>query len=244
MKKNGILILLGVIIMGCSPKIRNTISNSTFKPLDSKSEIIVLDSTESILGSMLIGTFKIGDSGFTSDCGYNKVINDAKAQARKFGGNIIQITELKRPKKWGSTCYRIKGNILRNFDEKVISELKSISKKNNKSRLPKGADYAKVYIYRPKMITGSFIGYKVRMDTDSIVCRARNGEKCELKIYDFGKHTFWAKTESTDSVTIDIKKGKEYFIRCAMNPGFITAKPYLNEIESHIAIEELEKMDK
>jgi len=243
--KNKILFLISVVILwSCSPKIRNAISNSQFQPLDLKSEVIVLDSTTNLAGSTLIGTFKIGDSGFTTDCGYNRVVNDAKIQARKFGGNIIQLTELKRPRKWGSTCYRIKGNILRNLDEKTHAKLKSISELNKKSRLPIDADYAKVYLYRPKMVTGNFIGYKVRMDTDSIVCRTRNGEKCELKIYDFGKHTFWAKTESADSVTIDIQKGKEYFIRCAMNPGIIVSKPYLNQIESHIAIKEFEEMDK
>lgn len=243
--KNKILFLISVVILwSCSPKIRSTISNSQFKSLDLKSEVIVVDSTTNVAGSTLIGTFKIGDSGFTTDCGYNRVIDDAKIQARKFGGNVIQITELKRPKKWGSTCYRIKGNILRNYDEENFAKLKAVSELGKKSRLPNDANYAKVYIYRPKMMTGSFIGYKVRMDTDSVVCRTRNGEKCELKIYDFGKHTFWAKTESIDSVTIDIQKGKEYFIRCGMNPGVLVSKPYLNQIESHIAIKEFEEMNK
>ena len=242
--KNKILFLIILFLWSCSPKIRNSISNSQFQPLDSKAEVIVVDSTTNVLGSTLIGTFKIGDSGFTDDCGYNKVIDHAKIQARKFGGNVIQLTEIKRPQKWGSTCYSIKGNILRNFDEENFAQLKAIAELNYKSRLPNDADYAKVYIYRPKMITGNFIGYNVRMDTDSVVCRTRNGEKCELKIYDFGKHTFWAKTESTDSITIDIQKGKEYFIRCAMNPGVIVSRPYLSQIESHIAIKEFEEMNK
>lgn len=243
MKRYVPIFFLTVFLWSCSPKIRNAISNPAYQPLDTAEEVIVLESTANTIGSLLIGTLKIGDTGFTTDCGYNKVIEDAKEQARKFGGNIIQVTELKRPKKWGSTCYRIEGKILRNTDQETLAKLRAISMGNKESRLPEDADYAKVYIYRPKMITGNLIGYKVRMDTDSVVCRVRNGEKCELKIYDFGKHTFWGQTHAADSVTIDIERGKEYYIRCAMNPGLLIGRPNLNLIENHIAIEEFEEMD-
>lgn len=60
-----------------------------------------MDSVTPLPNSILVGTLKVGDTGFTTDCGYNKIIHDAKIQARKFGGNIVQITELKRPKKGG-----------------------------------------------------------------------------------------------------------------------------------------------
>jgi hypothetical protein len=212
--------------------------------LDPQKEVLVLDSVTPLPNSILVGTLKVGDTGFTTDCGYNKIINDAKIQARKFGGNIVQIIELKRPKKGGSTCYRIKANILSIKDKETFTKLQMASKKKNETRLPSNADYAKVFLYRPKMFTGNFIGYKVRMDTDSIVCRVRNGEKCEIKIYEFGRHTFWAKTETKDSLVIDIQKGQEYFIRCGMNPGILVGRPDLNQIENHIAIKEFEVMHK
>lgn len=127
------LFLVVLILWGCSPKIRNAVTNSIFEKLDENTEVIVLDSVTPVHDSILVGKLKIGDTGFTTDCGYNKIINDAKTQARKFGGNIIQITELKRPIKWESTCYRIKANILRSMDEQVITKLRMVSFKNKES---------------------------------------------------------------------------------------------------------------
>jgi len=243
MKTKFVLLILLTIIIGCSPKIRSSISNSNFTHLDESAEIIILDSAVLPENSQYIGDLKIGDTGFSTDCSYNKVMSDAKAEARKVGGNLIQIIELKEPSTWGSTCYRIKAKIYRNMDTQLLMPLKEDYVNRNRSRLPVDANYASVYIYRPKMMVGSAIGYKVRMDNDSVVCRTRSGEKCEVRITDFGKHTFWAKTESADSLTIDIQKGQEYFIRCAMGIGVFIGRPDLNLVENHVAMKEFEEME-
>ena len=244
MKRNLILLTILSVIISCSPKIRSSITDSSFVALDETTEVIILDNKEVPENSKYIGDLKIGDTGFSTDCSYNKVISDAKIEARKSGGNLIQITELKEPTKWGSTCYRIKAKIYRNLDAQLLKPVVEDYANRNTSRLPLDADYAAVYIYRPKMAVGSAIGYKVRMDTDSVVGRARNGKKFEVRVRDFGKHTFWAKTESADSVTIDVQRGQEYFIRCAMGIGVFVGKPDLNLVENHIAIKEFEEIQK
>ena len=104
------------------------------------------------------------------------------------------------------------------------------------------ADYAVVYFYRPSNFTGSMIGYKVRMDEDSIIGRVRNGERFKYKITNFGKHEFWAKTESKTSVIIDVKKGQEYYVKCGINFGIAVGKPEMYLVENAIGISEYDSV--
>ena len=232
-----------VFFFSCAPKIRTTVSNSTYKKLDSQTEVIVINESVVPENSKYIGDLKIGDSGFTTDCGYEKIMNDAKAEAKSLGGNIIQVVEIKEPKKWGSTCYRLKAKIFRNLNSELLQPYVESRLRKNRSTLPEESDIAKVYFYRPKMITGALLGYKVRMDNDSVVCRVRNGEKCEVNITDFGKHKFWAKIESRDSIIIDVQRGQEYFVRCSVGLGVLVGKPDFSLVENHIARKEFERMD-
>jgi hypothetical protein len=59
-----------------------------------------------------LGTIKIGDKGFTTQCSLEKVIELAKLEARKAGGNAIKIVEHKEPN-LASTCHRITAEILK-----------------------------------------------------------------------------------------------------------------------------------
>ena len=236
-------LLITILFCSCSPKIRTTISNSNFEKLSDNTEVIVINENQALENSSYIGEIKVGDSGFTTDCGYEKIMNDAKEEAKKLGGNIIQIIEIKEPKKWWSTCYRIRAKIFRNLDSKSLTPLIEENLKKNESTLPPDSDFAKIYFYRPKMITGSLLGYKIRVDNDSVICRVRNGEKCEVKINDFGKYKFWAKLESRDSIVIDIKRGQEYFVRCSVGLGALIGKPELNQVENYIARKEVQEMD-
>ena len=47
-----------------------------------------------------------------------------------------------------------------------------------------------LYILSTKNFTGSMIGFKVRLDDETVIGRVRNGEKFEYKIKGFGKHEF------------------------------------------------------
>ncbi len=244
MKKNIILILLiSIILQSCSPKIRTQLSSEVTKPLDSETEILIIKQDEKVpVNSKFIGDLKIGDSGFSTDCGYTKVINDAKATAKKSGANLIYLTEVKKPN-FGSTCYRIKAKLYRNLNQELISSFYEKRNIENKSRLPSNAEYAIVYFYRPKNYYGSMIGFKIRMDDEKVIGRVRNGEKFEYKITDFGKHEFWGKTESKTSVIIDIKKGQEYFVRCGINMGIAVGKPELYIVENELGISEYESLE-
>jgi len=40
-----------------------------------------------------LGKIKIGDTGFSTDCSYEKAIEIAELEARKVGGNAVKITK-------------------------------------------------------------------------------------------------------------------------------------------------------
>ena len=117
MKKAILLTLfISTILQSCSPKIRTHISTEDTKPLGSETEILIIKQDEKVPeNSKFIGELKIGDSGFSTDCGYTKVMSDAKVTAKKHGANLIYLTEVKKPN-FGSTCYRIKAKLYRNLN--------------------------------------------------------------------------------------------------------------------------------
>ena len=242
MKKIVSLLLLVFMGISCSPKIKSALSDTSYAPLDLNEPIYIIEVGADLpKNSAYVGDLKIGDSGFTTDCGYEVVINNAKSTAQKAGANFVQLLEVKKPN-LGSTCYRIKAKLYRNRDAQAIADYDTKEKAKNKSRLPANADYALVHFYRPKQLAGAMIGYKIRMDNDSIIGRVRNGEKFAFKTSNFGNHTFWGITEARDSVKINVQKGEEYFVRCAITIGIAVGRPELNLTPNKIGAEEFEAM--
>lgn len=83
MRKAFLIAILGIIIQSCTPKVSSNLANGGLTPIDDSQEIFVIDLGGSIPNdSKLVGTLKIGDTGFSNDCGYEKVIQEAKKSAR------------------------------------------------------------------------------------------------------------------------------------------------------------------
>jgi hypothetical protein len=170
-------------------------------------------------------------------------MESAKVTARKSGANLVLLTEVKQPSSLGSSCYRITAKMYRNLDQESLSAFVEARDLSNASRLPEGADYAVVYFYRPKIFTGSAVGYKVRLNDDTVIGRVRNGEKFEYKTTVFGEHTFWGKTEARDSIVINVEKGEEYFVRCGIKTGAAVGRPEMVLMPNHVGIKEYEKVE-
>ncbi len=242
MKKIATLLLFVVLGISCAPKIKSSLSTTNYAPLADDEAVFIVDVRGQFPeNSAFVGDLKIGDSGFTTDCGYESVMENARNAARKAGSNFVKLIEIKKPN-LGSTCYRIKAQLYRNLDQEALAVYKAEELSKNRSRLPENAEYAIVHFYRPRQFAGSMIGYKIRMDEDSIIGRVRNGEKFAYKTSDFGKHTFWGLTEARDSVVIDVEKGQEYFIRCSLTVGVAVGRPELNLTANHIGVKEYEEM--
>ncbi|MGC1631892.1 MAG: hypothetical protein WA749_07240 [Gelidibacter sp.] len=243
MKKTSILFVLGALILqSCSPKIRANLSTETHQALDSETQILIIKPDEKVPeNSIFVGDLKIGDSGFSTDCGYTKVMDEAKSNAKNSGANLIHLTEVKKPN-LGSTCYRIKAKLYRNLNQESLVSLSEKRTLETKSRLPADADYAVIHFYRPKSSYGAFIGFKIRKDDADIIGRVRNGEKFTYQTKDFGPHEFWGLTESRSSVIIDVKKGEEYFVRCGITMGIAVGKPEIYSVDNDVGISEFESI--
>lgn len=89
----------------------------TFETIDFDQEIIVYEQHETLPeGARKVGELSAGDSGFSTNCGYDVVMEKLLSEARKNGAQAIQIYEHKMPNVW-STCHNIKAFILRFPDD-------------------------------------------------------------------------------------------------------------------------------
>ena len=108
-----LLISIAITLFSCSPTVSTSLSKH-YPPLDYDQEVWVfhLDQAQP-KEAVVLGEVKIKDSGFSVNCGYPVVLNKAKLEARKHGGNAIKIIKHKLPHPLGSTCHRITARILR-----------------------------------------------------------------------------------------------------------------------------------
>lgn len=220
-----ILGLIIISIIACSPKVTTNLTK-TYPALEAKQEVIVIGITEETpIFATEVGTVNIGTSGFSMNCGWDIVIEKAKIEARKAGGNVLKIIEHIPPSVEGSACDKITAKILK------VEKIEDLNKlKENKSTLvDSNWNYAKLFIYRPRG-AGALIGYDLHLK-DSVICRVQNNSKQEIKITKKGLNTIWAMTESKSEVSIDIEYGKEYYLKCTMGMGIIVGHPHLELID-------------
>ena len=108
--KKTIFVLFILILAACSTSKQTSVLNYS-TPLPAGTPVEVFGIGQKLPNDVkFIGSISVGDSGFTSNCSYQEVINDAMSLARSMGGNIVQITSHKEPDIW-STCHRIKADV-------------------------------------------------------------------------------------------------------------------------------------
>ena len=229
-----ITIWAAAILSGCSPKITSSFT-SHHTPLAKDAEVLVLDMAAPMPENAgVIGQIKIGDTGFTTKNGnYAAVLNIAKDEARKAGGNVVKITEHKSPDML-SSMHRIKAVILRVDDLSVLSD--DISD----VEISTHPDYAVIYFYRqpgsaPLVVYDVYIG-------EVKVFESRSRNYAEVKVYDEGEITIWAKTESKEEIPLTVKNGGEYYVRCGTSIGVFIGRPKLEKISNMSGRKEYESL--
>lgn len=107
-----LLLLLLFCLSSCSPKISTALIKD-YGTLDYDDPVQVLNLNEQQPEhAEVLGHVKIRDTGFSVKCNYSVVLDKAKLEARKVGGNAIKITKHNKPNFW-STCHRIDATILK-----------------------------------------------------------------------------------------------------------------------------------
>lgn len=219
-----LLIFICFISIACQHRVKSSVYQS--RPiLDYKEEVIVLPLYQSAPeDALVIGEVRIGDSGFSTNCGYDIAIEKAKLEARKLGGNAVKITEHKTPSPLSSTCHRIKAIVL------YLENAESIELTEEIEPVIEGVDYAILNIYRPRGI-GPLVSYDLYLG-DSAIYRVKNRQKTTLYIKKEGYNSLWAKTESKTEIPINIKVGHTYYLRCSVTMGAIVGRPSLELVDS------------
>ena len=98
------------------------------------------------------------------------------------------------------------------------------------------ANYALLYVYRPKNFVGIAISYDLKISNSEVqkfvVGRVKNNSKFVVKLYKEGKTEILAKTEAENSVSIDVKYGQKYYLKCGISMGVLVGRPDLNLVYS------------
>lgn len=175
MKKLHLLIIATTLLYfsSCSPKISTSLTKN-LPPIDYKQEIIVIGLNQLEPDNFeLLGEVKVEDTGFSNNCSYNIVIDKAKLEARKAGGNAIKIIKHKQPSTFGSSCHQIIAKIL------LVDNIKDYKEQVEEDSLL-DVDYAILNIYRYGG-PGFLVNYNLYLG-DSIICRVKNNFKTTLYI--------------------------------------------------------------
>ena len=181
------------------------------------------------------GSIKIGDSGFSTKCSKEEVLNDAKNAAKTNNSNIVFIDELKEPN-FGSSCYRLKGRLFYNNSEnmkELWAESDNIFDKNAeyaiihficKGEKPSGYTYMKAFLVGGTYNL-SYNNEKFKISENSVITKKINKEGIT-------KINGSSYTRSGE-VEIDLKHGHEYYI---------TVTSHTN-IGTRVVLEEISKTD-
>jgi len=222
---HALLIISSLILFSsCGPRISTSLT-SHYSVLDFKQDVIVIGlSDPEPENAEVLGLVKIGDTGFSTKCGYDLVIDKAKLEARKAGGNAIKIIEHLPPSLMGSTCHRIKAKILK------LENVESYKPREVVDSTLLNADYALLHIYRNSGI-GALLNYDLHLG-DTTLCRVKNRWKKTIKIRKDGYNTLWAKTEAKKELPIKIELGREYYVRCAVTMGALVGHPSLELVDN------------
>ena len=98
--------IFSFILLSCGANIKSNFTEQ-LKPLTIENKVAFLDMENKVPeNSKKIGNAKFGDSGFSTDCGFDSNLIKARTLARKNGANIVKVINKSTPDLW-SSCYRI-----------------------------------------------------------------------------------------------------------------------------------------
>ncbi|MFZ4582455.1 MAG: hypothetical protein ACOYM7_07375 [Paludibacter sp.] len=138
MKKSILLLaVIAVFLSSCSPRITTSILKSV-APVSNNEEVKIYNLQSQIPeNATKIGRIDVGDSGFTTNCGYDAMLNVLLQEARKVGANAICITDHIKPNPLGSSCHQFSA-----LAYNVAPQPEQIATTNNDT-LPNGIILAK-----------------------------------------------------------------------------------------------------
>ena len=197
MKKTALLLLCGLTLAGCSPKLTANLFR-TAAPLAYDDLVLFLDKWTPVpANAEYYGSIKVNDMGHTYVTEDELTIfYMAEAKAREIGANVIDITE-EFP---GS----LKAGLFHLDDvDSFVYEAPATEAH---------PDYAAVYFYMNSDLWSRYY-YDVHIG-DKKVYRAKKHSSAEVRVYEPGEVRIWAKHGETAEITLNLELGKDYYIDC------------------------------
>ena len=102
---------LAVLLVSCSAS-KSFVSYGQRYPPNTERVRVIPPSEPIGAACTPIGEIHVYDSGFSTSCGYDAVLEQAKKATSENGGNAFHITRISEPNFFGSTCYRLRGEAL------------------------------------------------------------------------------------------------------------------------------------
>ncbi|WP_397446240.1 hypothetical protein [Polaribacter sp. R77954] len=223
-----------IILTSCGTSLKINLTNNYQRENLSNNEVFIFYNENKLpKESKEIGDLKIGDSGFSTKCSKEEVLNNAKNAAKINNANIVLIDEMKEPN-FGSSCYRLKGRFFYNNTEKM-KELWASS--NN--LFDENADYALVHFICKGEIPSGYSYMKAGLVGGTYTLTYGN-EKFKIsenniitkKIRKEGKIKINGTSYTrSGNVEIELNNGYEYFISVTTHTN-IGTRVVLEEISS------------
>lgn len=225
MKINAVGLLLCALLLGACSQLVTTSIRKQYPVLHYRDDVKVFALTDPFPeNAEIIGVVTIDDTGFTTNCGWEVVLDKAKLEARKIGGNAVKITKHSLPNFFGSSCHRIVAAILKTDSCPSAPAYQSVDSAMLK------AGYALLYVYG-KAPAGALFNYDLHMG-DSIICGVDHHCKQTFKLTQEGINTFWARSEVKREVPVDIRFGHRYYLRCGVGMGAFVGRPQLELVDN------------
>lgn len=232
------VILFGIIVSslsGCAPKVKTKLLGNSYPVLPYSEKVILVTPKNSLPSTaQYLGDLKVKDAGFTTDCEYDRMIQEAKFAARKVGSNVLKVTKVMPPDAQ-STCYRIKAELYRLQEADKESLIASLSMG---SHVPQ--DSSRIVVYRPGNY-GALVNYKFRIDDEDFFKVTPNSINA-ICVPAKESAVIWAMTEAREEVPTELVGGTTYYVRCGLRMGVFVGTPKIEIVSEERGRIELDLM--
>lgn len=192
-------------MVACTPKLTTRIEQS-YPTLHYMEDVLVLNKTDDVpREAEFLGSVITEVEDHTRFCSLESILYLIEMEARKVGGNVIQIKKHKTPFQHESNCHAITADILKVDDTEALKESLFA---NDELR---NADFALYHLYHEANPEDLLFDYDVYLG-DSVLFDFKKDWKKTIKITEEGNHAFFVQGLS-ESFELKTEFGNEYYIR-------------------------------
>lgn len=212
-------------------------ADKSFAQYQLPGDVLICDeNTPAPANCRMIEDINVPSSFMRTACTKEQVIQAGKQLARKKGGNVLKIDELRKIGVFKNGCWEMEAHVYYMADTVRLQKLIAAAIE----RMPKDtvtakliadtASYALLYVYRPMSLKGIGLPYAVHVNEEEI-CTVGAKSCHKIKYYEEGPAKIWGTIEKRAEERLNIKFGKAYFIRCEVGDGVWVGRPLITVMD-------------